>query len=227
MTGKGVVSFQKEVTDANDPVGTGRERPVTVPVMVGEPARLGPDDSTLIGRSLTAAEEFAAVFDRHASAVHRYIARRIGTASADDLTAETFLIAFRQRQRYDLSQPNARPWLYGIATNLLHRYRRTEVRHYRALARTGVDPVTEPDADRVVARVAAGAASRRLAAVLAKLPAGERDVLLLVAHEELDYADVARALDVPVSTVRSRLHSARKRLRAALADLDPRAPEGA
>jgi RNA polymerase sigma factor (sigma-70 family) len=227
MTDRDVCCLPEEVSDANDPGGQSRVRPVTVPAAVGDPARLGPDDSTLIGRSLTAAEEFAAVFDRHASAVHRYIARRIGAAVADDLTAETFLVAFRQRQRYDLSQPDARPWLYGIATNLLHRHRRTEVRQYRALARTGVDPATEPDAERVVARVAATAASRRLAAVLAKLPAGERDVLLLVAQEELGYADVARALDIPISTVRARLHSARKRLRAKLADLDPRTAEGA
>ena len=200
---------------------------MTVPRAVDEPARLGPDDSTLIRRSLTEAEEFAAVFDRHANAVHRYVSRRVGTAVADDLTAETFLVAFRQRQRYDLSQPDARPWLYGIATNLLHRHRRTEVRQYRALARTGVDPAVEHDAERVVARVVATTASRRLAAVLAKLPVGERDVLLLIANEEFDYADVARALNIPIGTVRSRLHSARKRMRAALADLDPRTHEGA
>jgi RNA polymerase sigma factor (sigma-70 family) len=87
--------------------------------------------------------------------------------------------------------------------------------------------VAEHYAERVVARVAATTASRRLAAVLAKLPAGERDVLLLIAREELGYAEVARALDIPIGTVRSRLHSARKRLRAALADLDPRTSEGA
>jgi RNA polymerase sigma-70 factor (ECF subfamily) len=166
-------------------------------------------------------DEFATVFDRHAGAVHRYLARRIGTGIAEDLTAETFLVAFRQRDRYDLSRPNALPWLYGIATNLLRGHRRAEVRQYRALARAEADVVAEPDTDGVDARIAAAAANRRLASVLARLSAGERDVLLLIAYEELEYAEVARALDVPIGTVRSRLHSARKRLRAALPDLDP------
>ncbi|MFD0748434.1 RNA polymerase sigma factor [Phytohabitans flavus] len=183
-----------------------------------------PGDGELIERSLAAGESFAAIFDRHGLAVHRYLARRVGHSLADDLTSETFLLAFRLRARYDPSQPDARPWLFGIATNLLHRHRRTEVRQYQAFARTGVDPVAEPHAE-LVDRVAATAASRRLAAVLAKLPATERDVLLLVAREELSLAEVARALDIPAGTVRSRLHSARQRLRRALADLDPSTPE--
>lgn len=179
-------------------------------------------DGALVARSLADPEEFAAIFDRHAGAVHRYLARRIGGPVADDLTAETFLVAFRDRGRYDAGRADARPWLYGIATNLVRRHQRAEVRQYRALARTGVDPVT--DEDGVLTRVAAAAASRRVAAVLAKLSAKERDVLLLVAWEDLGYAEVAQALDIPVGTVRSRLHSARSRMQRALADLDPAQP---
>jgi RNA polymerase sigma factor (sigma-70 family) len=144
-----------------------------------------------------------------------------GTSVAEDLAAETFLVAFRQRQRYDLDQSDARPWLYGIATNLVHRHRRTEIRQYRALARTGIDPAIDHDAERVVARVAAGAATRRLAAALTRLSAGERDVLLLVAWADFGYAEVAEALSIPIGTVRSRLNSARRRLRTTLADLGP------
>jgi len=178
-------------------------------------------DSDLIGQSVQDGERFAGIFDRHAATVHRYLSRRVGRSLADDLTAETFLVAFRQRERYDTRHPDARPWLYGIATNLLRRSQRAEIRQYRALARTGLDPVGQHGEDDVVARVVASAAHRRLAAVLAKLPAGERSTLLLVAWEQLTYEEVARALDVPVGTVRSRLHSARKRIRAALGDLDP------
>ncbi|HWG98355.1 MAG TPA: RNA polymerase sigma factor [Pilimelia sp.] len=183
-------------------------------------------DGELVNRSVRDAERFAEIFDRHAAAVHRYLARRIGRSLADDLTAETFLVAFRQRERYDPRYPDARPWLYGIATNLLRREQRAEIRQYRALARTGADPVSADAQDEVVARVAASAVQRRLAAVLARLPAGERSVLLLIAWEQLSYDEVARALDVPVGTVRSRLHSARKRIRAALGDLDPITHEG-
>jgi RNA polymerase sigma-70 factor (ECF subfamily) len=194
---------------------------VIAPRLVDEPVGQTPLDSALIERSWTVPAEFAGIFDRHASAVHRYLARRVSWSVAEDLTGETFLIAFRLRHRYRLDELDALPWLYGIATNLVHRHRRAEVRQYRALARTAVDPVAEHDTDRVVARAAAHAATRRLAAALAKLPAGERDVLLLVAWQELGYAEVARALSIPIGTVRSRLHSARGRLRRALADLAP------
>jgi RNA polymerase sigma-70 factor (ECF subfamily) len=175
-------------------------------------------DHELIQFSLAEPERFAGIFDRHAEAIHRYLARRIGRSLADDLTAETFLVAFRDRRRYDVTQRDARPWLYGIAANLLRREQRTEVRQYRALARTGVDPVQDGDADRVLARVAAEDHIRKLAAVLARLSVREREVLTLVSQAQLTYPEVARALGIPVGTVRSRLHSARRRIRDALRD---------
>src|SRR5215831_10862911 len=73
-----------------------------------------PDDAGLIAESCRAPERFGAVFDRHAAAIHGYIARRLGRDAADDLVAETFLVAFRQRASYDPGQGSARPWLYGI-----------------------------------------------------------------------------------------------------------------
>jgi len=79
-----------------------------------------------------------------------------------------------------VTRTDARPWLYGIATNLIGRHRRAEIRLYHALARTGVDPVMEAFTDRVDDRVSAGTASRRLAAGLARLPEESRDTLLLV-----------------------------------------------
>lgn len=175
-------------------------------------------DHDLIRRSATEPEAFGQIFDRHAAAIHRYLARRIGRTLADDLTAETFLIAFRGRDRYDLAHTDCRPWLYGIAANLLRGHQRAEVRQYRALARTGIDPALAGPDDRVLSRVAAEAHVRALAVVLARLPVGEREVLTLVSQAQLSYPEVARALDIPVGTVRSRLHSARKRLRAALPD---------
>lgn len=176
-------------------------------------------DHELIRLSTTDPEAFGQIFDRHAAAIHRYLARRIGPSLADDLTAETFLAAFRSRGKYDISQTDCRPWLYGIAANLLRGHQRTEVRQYRALARTGVDPVYAGLDDQVLARVAAAGHVRALAGVLAKLPVGEREVLTLVSQAQLSYPEVARALGIPVGTVRSRLHSARKRIRTALPDL--------
>lgn len=173
------------------------------------------DDADVIRCSGQEPERFAVLFRRHAAQIQRYVTRRIGPDAADDVVAEVFLIAFGRRERYDLAQPDARPWLYGIATNLIGRHRRAEVRLYRALARTGIDPVTEAFTDEVDARVSAGADRGRLAAALARLPASHRDALL-VAWGDLSYAEAAAALGVPVGTVRSRLNRARRRLREAL-----------
>jgi RNA polymerase sigma factor (sigma-70 family) len=178
-------------------------------------------DHHLIRQSMADPEAFGQVFDRPAATIHRYLARRAGSTLADDLTAETFLIAFRRRDRYDMSQPDALPWLYGIAANLLRGHQRAEIRQYRALARTGVDPAyTDGAYEASDDRVTAAAGVRTLAGVLAELPPGERDVLTLVAQAQLSYPEVARALDIPVGTVRSRLHSARKRIRKTFPDLE-------
>lgn len=178
------------------------------------------DDAVLIERSVTAPEAFAVVFDRHAPAIYRYIARRLGPDAADDLVSDAFLIAFSRRGDYQSAQPDARPWLYGIATNLIGRRRREETRFLRALARTGVSGPAEADTDRVTERVAAQAVSRQLAAALAGLPAPHRDALLLVASG-LSQIEAARALGVPTGTVASRVARARRKLRAELGGADP------
>lgn len=179
-------------------------------------AALLPGDAAIIQASWLTPERFAALFDRHAPVIHRYIARRAGQAIADDLLAETFLAAFRRRQRYDLGHSDARPWLYGIATNLISQHRRDEVRQLRIRQAAVPDPDVPGHADRVAADVTAAAVRTVLAAAVADLPAGERDVLLLIAWEQLSYDEAARALDIPLGTVRSRLSRARARLREAL-----------
>jgi len=184
------------------------------------------DDASVIMRSRHEPEAFSALFTRHAAAIQRYVTRRLGSDAADDVVADTFLLAFRQRGSYDPARANALPWLYGIATNLIGRHRRNEVRLYRALARTGADPVTAPFAtapftDQVDCAVTAGMAGRRLAAALAELPAAYRDPLLLVAWGDLSYEETAIALGVPAGTVRSRISRARARLRRTLGDINP------
>ncbi|MFD9944882.1 RNA polymerase sigma factor [Nonomuraea sp. NPDC059023] len=173
-------------------------------------------DAELIECSLQQPECFAALFHRHYSPIHGYAERRLSRPLADDIAAEVFLIAFDRRGTYDLSRPDARPWLYGIASNLISRHHRTEIRQYRALARTEAKEFGEDHAERVAEVLDAFAARGRLAAALAELPAGDRDVLLLVAWAELTSDEVGRALGVPAGTVRSRLHRARTKIRAVL-----------
>jgi RNA polymerase sigma factor (sigma-70 family) len=183
-----------------------------------------PDDAELIAESWRVPERFGVVFDRHAAAIHGYIARRLGRDAADDLVGETFLVAFGRRDGYDPAQASARPWLYGIATRLVSRRRRDEVRFFRAIARTGIDPaadpVAEPVADEGARRADAQLLHRRLAGALAALPVADRDALLLVA-DGLSHAEAAQALGVPAGTLSSRLARARRKLRAELGDVNP------
>jgi RNA polymerase sigma-70 factor, ECF subfamily len=178
------------------------------------------DDADAISASLTEPRAFEAVFDRHFPAVHRFVRRRVGLSLADDIASETFARAFASRGRFDTSRASALPWLLGIAVNLVARHYRDEERQLRAYARTGVDPLLA-DEDAADARLDAAASKRRLAAALADLRAEERDVLLLHAWAELEYAEIAEALNIPVGTVRSRLSRARDNVRAALAEADP------
>jgi RNA polymerase sigma factor (sigma-70 family) len=176
-------------------------------------------DSAIIGRSRNEPEQFAVLFRRHAEAISRYVTRRLGPQLAEDIVAETFLTAFRERARYDPARTDAMPWLYGIAANLIRRHHRDEVRWLRALARTGCDPIAQSAADLAEDQLTADAVGRAVAAALAALSARHREVVLLVAWAELTYDQAAEALGVPAGTVRSRMNRARHQLRAALADM--------
>lgn len=172
-------------------------------------------DSDAIRASARAPRGFATIFDRHFDAVHAYLQRRVGADLADELSAQTFLVAFDKRGGYDLAQSDARPWLLGIATNLLRRHHRDEVRQFRAYARSAVDPLLDAF-DGVEARLDASRMRRELVDALAEVPPEELDALLLYAWAELSYPEIARALGIPTGTVRSRLSRARGRIRTAL-----------
>ncbi|MEV4518538.1 RNA polymerase sigma factor [Dactylosporangium sp. NPDC049525] len=182
-------------------------------------------DAEMVQLSRTDTAAFAALYDRHAGGLYRYASQRVGPQTAEDAVADTFLAAFQQRDGYDLDRPDARPWLFGILTRKLARHHRTEQARYRAIARAQADPGAGADedgpADRVAARVTAGAVRAPLAQALRRLPAGDRDVLLLVAWCDFTYEEVAAALGIPVGTVRSRLNRARRKVRDALGGTDP------
>ncbi len=195
-------------------------------IVPGEPTGPPATDAAVIEQSWAEPERFEAIFQRYFGRIHQYLAARVGGRIADDLAAEVFTIAFAQRQRYDLARECARPWLYGIATNLARTYRRQEQRRYRALARAGAQAVAPSEEDLVAERVSAAAAGPALAAALAGLGSGDRDVLLLAAVAGLDNQEVARSLGIPCGTVRSRLSRARARLRAALGGTNPASSYG-
>lgn len=179
--------------------------------------RPGETDGEIIGRSVLQADTFAALFDRHAPHIHRYIARRLGPDTADDLLSETFTTAFKKRGQYDVERADARPWLYGIATNCILQHRRAEANYLRRRARLAQMREDSGDySDDVASAVSAQSTRTQLLAALATLAPGDRDVLLLVAWDDLSYQQVAEALGIRLGTVKSRLNRARRQMQAAL-----------
>jgi RNA polymerase sigma factor (sigma-70 family) len=173
-----------------------------------------PTDAEVFHQSISQPEMFALIFDRHVRRVHGFLERRAGRDSADPLTGETFRIAFQRRAAYQLDQAESLPWLYGIASNLLRQQWRGQAREERSLERVWSQAATaQGEDDILIERLAAQACWPVVRSALMTLRPEERDVILLVAWEELTYEQVAVAMDVPVGTVRSRLHRARRHLR--------------
>ena len=110
-----------------------------------EPGDTEPSDAEIIVRSRREPDGFAQIFDRHAAEILRYAHTRLGPDRAEDVTAETFLAAFRRRDHYDPAWPDARPWLFGIAIRLIGKHWRAEARYRRMLATTPVPAAADDD----------------------------------------------------------------------------------
>jgi RNA polymerase sigma-70 factor (ECF subfamily) len=179
------------------------------------------DDRFVIDASLTDPSAFAEVFDRHWPGIFAFCVRRAGHPG-EDIAAETFKVAFYRRHRFDATYRDARPWLFGIATNLLRHHFRSDQRAQRAGIRLLALHSREPSVD-VGEELESRSLTPELSTALMALTQEERDTLLLLAWAELDYAQIAHALDIPIGTVRSRIHRARSRVRAHLTQENPHA----
>ena len=148
---------------------------------------------------------FEEVFAAHREAVLGYLRRRTDSGhDAADLLADTFLVAWRRLDDVPLD-PQTRPWLYGVARRVLANHRRGEGRRH-ALATKLRDELTEPDpADSSLPDDTPAARAFRA------LPEQDRELLSLVAWEELDTTQIATVLGISRNAVRIRLHRARKR----------------
>ncbi len=195
----------------------------TVATAVGE-YRHGMDsvsDAEVIAQSIDNPEAFGEIFNRYHDTIYRFVARRAGRGPAPDLTAEVFGRAFRLRTRYDTFRPLARPWLYGIATNVIGDHiRQTRRRERLHLAMLGLTDVpADEDMDRLVDSVTAQGGRRVINDALARLSVGDRNVIVLAAVEQLTYKEISEALGIPIGTVRSRHARARGTLRELLGHL--------
>lgn len=156
---------------------------------------------------------FEAQFRRFAGHVQAYALRRAGAEVAQDVTAETFLIAWRRRAQ----APNEPlPWLYGIARGVLANERRAANRRGALLGRIARE--RQPSAG--------GIDDHEVLAAVARLSARDRELLLLTAWEGLSVGEAAQALGCSAATLAVRLHRARRRLARALGEADP-APDPA
>lgn len=169
-------------------------------------------DAELIGRSLNGdVDAFMEVIDRHEAAVGSYLARRAGRDAAEDLLGDVWVAAFESRRSYDQSYADARPWLYGVALNRLRHHWRSRPAEDLVPDMTGMAAGWDP-----WSAVDFGVDTRAvLRTALARLKPEEREVLRLVAWEDLTAANAARTLGIPPGTARRLLHQARTALRDA------------
>ncbi|MCC3275547.1 RNA polymerase sigma factor [Arthrobacter sp. zg-Y20] len=173
-------------------------------------------DKEIVELSRSGPSIFGELYDRHAPDIYRYAARRAGDFAAEDVMAETFLIAFERRAGFTGPAEAVRPWLFGIATNLLRRHHRAEARMLRALVRNSSRGDTAGGLEAVDAQVDADGDRSRIGAALQALAPIDREAILLYAWADLTYDGIATAAGVPVGTVRSRINRARRKLRADL-----------
>ena len=153
---------------------------------------------------------FEELFNAHYWALRAYVLRRAPSASAEDVIAETFLVAWR---RLDSLGDDALPWLFGVARRVMANQQRADRRRGALTSRLhGLLPGPAPDWE------PPGAMSEELAIAMATLSPQEREALLLVAWEGLDGARAARAAGCSPVAFRARLHRARRHVAAALAD---------
>lgn len=175
------------------------------------------------------AAEFAVAFDRCAPLVLRFAWRRLGDESAAwDVVSDTFTSAWRNWNRRPASEAML-PWLYAIAGNAIKDQARAAKRRQRLTAKltsAGRGAHVPDPADEVVL-------SQSIAMAMARLSQTDREILRLVGWEHLDDAQtLGLVLGVPPGTARVKVHRARQRLRAALAEhAEPghrpgQAPEG-
>ncbi|SBW18532.1 RNA polymerase sigma factor, sigma-70 family [Candidatus Protofrankia californiensis] len=161
---------------------------------------------------------FGLLFREYSSTVYTYCFHRLGSWSgAEDATSVVFLEAWRRRADAVAVSGSLRPWLLGVATNVVRNQTRAARRYDAALYRLPPAEVEPDPADEVVARLDDEQRMREILREIAVLNRGERDVVALVAMAGLSYTEAAVALGVPVGTIRSRLARARARLAKARA----------
>lgn len=175
-------------------------------------------DAQIIEQSLDEPDAFGLIFERYRDDVFAFVAKRLGRQAGIDITADVFLRALRIRFTYDLSRPNARPWLYGIASNLIGdalRKRSVRRRHRTSAATRLLGPIADPY-DQALSDIQSRRLGPVITAALDELAEPQRAALILFAVDGLSYPEIAEYLDVALGTVKSRVSRAKHKMRSQL-----------
>ncbi len=166
-------------------------------------------------------EIFRVLVARHQSRLQRFVLRHIGNSDdADDIAQGAFIEAARTIENFR-GQSQLSTWLYGIAMNLVRNYlNRSPHRRHHFESDEQLDVMPSLAHDDVLDVVSRQQTMRKLVTSMEELPSSMREVLMLVAVEEMSYEEAAAILSVPVGTVRSRLSRARASLRARLPGIE-------
>jgi RNA polymerase sigma-70 factor, ECF subfamily len=188
-------------------------------------------DEELMQRAARGEEDaFALLVHRYEKPLYGYARRMLGnSAEAEDVFQETFLRVYQHRNQYRVGAP-FRPWLYQIATNLCRDRLRSRRRHplvsldapavLDADCPAQLDRVTDGHADPAQAARKAEATAR-LETALSELPGKQKAVFLMARCDNMPYEEIARSLQVPVGTVKSRMNKAVHFLMQAVRDIWP------
>ena len=155
--------------------------------------------------------EFQGAFDQHKDAVYRFAWRMSGSSTAaEDITQDVFVALLRHRDRFDPARGAMRAFLLGIARNVA-------LKHWRAQHR--LEPLDEESVVAEPVDLGRGEVGDMVGRAVRALRPLQREVVILAEYEGLTLAEIARAVDADVGTVKSRLHRARENLRRMLAPL--------
>ena len=165
-------------------------------------------------RRVRSPQAIEALFAEHFDPIYRFAVYRVGRDAAADVAAETFAQALRSADRMDPTR-DCRAWLFGIASNVIRHHRRAEERRIRAYAaverQSDVAGTNGHPESEILLRAC-------LVDALFQLDGRDREALLLFAWADLTYEEIATALEIPLGTVRSRIHRARRMLRGSPVD---------
>lgn len=157
----------------------------------------------------------------HGQSIYAYCYSRTGDAAlAEDLVSTTFLEAWRKRRDVSLSTDDSLGWLFGVATNVLRNQRRSLRRHHAALQRVPVPREAEDGPEQAAERLDEARQMKQVFDALKQLPRADQEVLALCVWGEASYDDAAKALEIPIGTVRSRLARARVKVERLSAEVE-------